>query len=77
MKLSIIIPIYNVEKYIERCAESVLNQNVPPSQYEVIFVNDGTKDNSIKFLTETIDFGKHPIFTFSIKKMEGLVLLVI
>ena len=56
MKLSIIIPIYNVEKYIERCAESVLNQNVPPSQYEVIFVNDGTKDNSVEILKKAIDF---------------------
>ena len=52
MKLSIIIPIYNVEKYIERCAESVLNQNVPPSQYEVIFVNDGSTDGSWKAIEQ-------------------------
>lgn len=72
MKLSIIIPIYNVEKYIGRCAESVLNQNVPPSQYEVIFVNDGTKDNSVEVLNKAIDFEKFPNFHIYNKENGGL-----
>ena len=72
MKLSIIIPIYNVEKYIERCAESVLNQNVPPSQYEVIFVNDGTKDNSVEILKKAIDFNIHSNFQIRDKENGGL-----
>lgn len=44
-KISIIIPIYNVEKYLSRCLESVINQTL--LDIEIICVNDGTKDNSI------------------------------
>lgn len=48
MKLSIIIPIYGVEKYIEKCILSCINQN--PTKlgvdYEIVCVNDGTKDKS-------------------------------
>lgn len=44
-KFSIIIPIYNVEKYITKCLDSVFNQTL--KDYEVIVVNDGTKDNSM------------------------------
>lgn len=45
-KFSIIIPVYNVEKYIEKCLESVMTQSY--QDFEVIVVNDGTKDNSIE-----------------------------
>lgn len=44
-KFSIIIPVYNVEKYLRKCLESVFNQTY--KNYEVIVVNDGTKDNSM------------------------------
>ena len=44
-KFSIIIPVYNVEKYIKKCLDSVFNQTF--KDYEVIVVNDGSKDNSI------------------------------
>ena len=44
-KFSIIIPVYNVEKYIKKCLDSVFNQSF--KDYEVIVVNDGTKDNSM------------------------------
>ena len=48
MKLSIIIPVYNVEQYIERCLQSCLQQpNVTADDYELVIVNDGTKDNSM------------------------------
>lgn len=46
MKLSLIIPIYNVEKYIERCLKSCLDQDLPSSEYEIIAVDDGSPDNS-------------------------------
>ena len=39
-KFSIIIPVYNVEKYIKKCVDSVFNQTF--KDYEVIVVNDGT-----------------------------------
>ena len=48
--ISIIIPIYNVEKYLRRCLDSVLNQTF--SDWEAICVNDGSPDNSDKILAE-------------------------
>lgn len=44
-RFSIIVPVYNVEKYIDKCLESIVNQTF--DDYEVIVVNDGTKDNSM------------------------------
>ena len=44
MKFSIIIPVYNVEKYIEKCLISILEQSY--SDYEIIVVDDGSKDKS-------------------------------
>lgn len=46
--LSIIIPVYNVEKYIEKCMLSCINQDVSYELYEIIIVNDGTPDNSLQ-----------------------------
>lgn len=46
MNLSIIIPAYNVEKYISRCLESILSQDVDEKSYEVIVINDGSKDHT-------------------------------
>ncbi len=43
-KISIIIPVYNVEKYIDRCLDSILNQSY--ENWECIIVNDGSSDNS-------------------------------
>ena len=53
-KLSIIIPVYNVEKYVGRCIESCLDQDLPKDQYEVLVVNDGTKDNSVAVVEKYI-----------------------
>lgn len=46
--VSVIVPVYNVEKYISRCVESILQQE--HSNIEVILVNDGSKDNSGKII---------------------------
>lgn len=46
MELSIIIPIYNVENYLQQCLESCLKQNIDVSKYEIIIVNDGSTDKS-------------------------------
>ncbi len=46
MKISIIVPMYNTEKYIEKCIESVLN--IQEIDYELIIVNDGSTDNSVE-----------------------------
>ena len=47
MRLSIIIPVYNVEKYIAGCLDSLLNQDLNTSEYEILIINDGSEDNSI------------------------------
>lgn len=47
MILSIIIPVYNVEKYLEKCVRSTQVQDIPFSEYEVIIINDGSPDNSL------------------------------
>lgn len=52
MKLSIIIPIYNVEKYVQKCLNSVFVQNGLSIDYEVIIVNDGTQDHSMDVVNE-------------------------
>lgn len=46
-KLSIIVPVYNVEKYIETCVESIYNQGLSNDEFEVIIINDGSTDNSL------------------------------
>ena len=43
-KISIIVPVYNVEKYLERCVESILKQTM--TNFELILINDGSSDNS-------------------------------
>ena len=47
MLLSVIIPVYNVEKYIEKCILSVINNNLQIEDYEIIVVDDESPDNSV------------------------------
>ncbi len=50
VKISVIIPVYNVEKYLNECLDSVVNQTL--DKMEIICVNDGSKDESLKILNE-------------------------
>jgi len=50
IKLTIIVPVYNVEKYLAQCLDSIINQNAP--ELEVICVNDGSTDRSPEILDE-------------------------
>lgn len=47
MKLSIVIPVYNVEKYIERCLNSIFNLNL---ENEIILIDDGSTDRSLEII---------------------------
>lgn len=48
MLLSIIIPVYNIELYIDDCIKSCITQNINSQDYEIIIVNDGSTDDSLK-----------------------------
>lgn len=52
MKLSVIVPVYNVEKFLPRCLDSLLRQGIEPYDWEVICVNDGSPDNCAAILAE-------------------------
>ena len=52
MKVSVLVPVYGVEKYIERCARSLFEQTY--SDLEYVFVNDCTPDQSIEILKKVM-----------------------
>lgn len=54
--LSIIVPVYNVEEYIEECLKSILNQTF--QDFELILINDGSKDNSIEICSKYVQKDK-------------------
>ena len=49
-KISVIIPVYNIEKYLVKCLDSVINQTF--TDIEIICINDGSTDNSLSILEE-------------------------
>ena len=53
MKFSIIVPIYNVEKYLDKCLKSLINQTY--SDYEIICIDDGSTDSSLEVLKKYQD----------------------
>ena len=50
--VSVVVPAYNVEKYIEKCVLSLVNQSLESSQYEIICVNDGSTDRTPQILND-------------------------
>ncbi len=46
IKVSVIVPVYNVEKYLQICIDSILAQDISPEEYEIILINDGSTDGS-------------------------------
>jgi glycosyltransferase involved in cell wall biosynthesis len=66
--VSILIPVYNVEKYLEECIASILNQKTEFS-YEIVFVNDGSTDASLEILNKYKDMDNVNIIT---QKNAGL-----
>lgn len=70
MQLSVIIPVYNVEKYIHDCLYSIFRQGLDDSCFEVIIINDGTQDNSIKVIEDILR--QHSNITIIEQKNQGL-----
>ena len=51
-KLSFILPVYNVEPYLEKCIRSIKDKHMPSEEFEIIVVNDGSPDNSEDLVRE-------------------------
>ena len=66
IKVSIIVPIYNVEKYLSRCLDSLLVQSY--QNIEVLCINDGTEDNSQQIVDIYVKDHPH----FYLKQSGGL-----
>lgn len=66
-KVSIIVPVYGVEKYIDKCLDSLIKQSL--KEIEIIVVNDGTKDNSQKIIDKYVK--KYPDKIKSFIKENG------
>lgn len=67
VKVSVIVPIYNVENYLEQCLETLVNQTL--EEIEIILVNDGSKDNSEKIAKEYKE--KYPNKIIYLEKENG------
>lgn len=65
-KISVIVPVYGVEKYIVKCIDSIISQSF--KDFEIIVVNDGTLDNSIKLIEKNFNDDRIKIYN---KKNEG------
>ena len=52
-KVSVIVPVYNVAEYIERCARSLFEQTL--DDMELIFIDDCTPDNSVEIIKRVLD----------------------
>ena len=66
--LSIILPVFNVEKYLDRCIKSILEGDF--KDLEIVIVNDGTKDNSEKVINRYLENNDN--ITYIVKDNGGL-----
>ena len=68
LKVSVVIPVYNVELYLKRCLESLLNQTL--EDIEIIIINDGSKDTSELIINQYLKKFKH--IKYISQKNQGL-----
>ena len=59
VKVSVVVPVYNAGEYIQPCIESLLGQSLPAGEYEVIFVDDGSTDDSLATLSAVAEQHEH------------------
>ena len=67
---SIIIPVYNTERYIERCLKSIIEQRV--KDVEIIIINDGSEDNAEQIILEMVKKHEDIIFKYYKQNNKGL-----
>lgn len=70
MKISIIIPVYNTGKYVRKCVESCIHQDMPVTDYEIIVLNDGSTDDSLQVMNQLQL--QYPALRIISKENEGL-----
>ncbi|NJB35360.1 glycosyltransferase [Croceivirga sp. JEA036] len=70
MKLSFVIPCYNMEIYLPKCVDSLLKQSLKPEDYEIIIVNDESKDKTLQIANNYAQ--KHPNISVVDKKNAGV-----
>lgn len=68
IKVSVIVPVYNVEKYIDKCLKSLVNQTL--SDIEILVINDGSPDNSQKIIDKYVK--KYSNVRCYVKKNGGI-----
>ncbi len=59
IKVSVVVPIYNAGSYIDRCAPSLVNQSLGADAYEVVYVDDGSTDDSAERLDRLAEAHPH------------------
>lgn len=69
-ELTVIIPVYNVEKYVAKCVESILAQDADKSRFEVLYVIDGSTDNSEQIIKALLSKSPQEN-TFVLSKANG------
>lgn len=69
IKISVIVPVYNTEKYLQRCLKSIIEQNL--EEIEIIIINDKSTDNSLKIIIEYMKLDSR-IILINKEKNEGL-----
>jgi len=72
MRLSIIIPVYNVEDYIEKCIHSLQQQDISKDEYEIIIINDGSPDNSREVILRLMKLFNNIVFIDQVNKGVSL-----
>ena len=68
-KISVIVPVYNTEKYVEKCLDSICNQKL--NDLELIIVNDGSEDNSEAIIKKWIKSNENKVKIKYLKKENG------
>ncbi|MET1259107.1 glycosyltransferase [Flagellimonas sp. DF-77] len=69
MRLSILIPVFNGQDFIDRCLNGILDQGIPSDAYEIILIDDGSTDDSLTIARSFVD--KHPNIRLFSQQNQG------
>ena len=74
-KVTIIVPVYNTEKYLDKCIESIINQSL--SEIELIILNDGSTDKSLDVIKRYMRYDKRiKLVDYKFNKGTGTGMIV-